>query len=140
MCIQVIWFTLFFLKCTLGLGFGSLDNQTKNLCLYYTVYSKNYTVYYTDHSLEQWEGKDKREKIIQNFYFNCKEFGVKNFIYTKLLFRLCQLCLSNKLTKNGTYITAYTVHTTLCTIQTRAQYAWNKPKERTYGRNALVTN
>ena len=29
----------------------------------------------------------------------------------------------------------YTVHVTLCTIQTTAQYTRNKPRERTYGTN-----
>ena len=39
------------LKLSFGLGCDNLDNQTKILCLHYTVYSTHYTVYYTDHSL-----------------------------------------------------------------------------------------
>ena len=34
----------------------------------------------------------------------------------------------------------YTVHFTVCTIQTRVQYTRNKPRERTYVNYAFVTN
>ena len=38
------------------------------------------------------------------------------------------------------HIIHYTVQSTLGIIQTRAQYIRNKPRERTYLRNAIVTN
>ena len=40
------------------------SQSDKKLCLHYTVYSRHYIVYYTDHSVlyqEQWEWKHKRE-------------------------------------------------------------------------------
>ena len=46
----------------------------------------------------------------------------------------------HKQNKNCTYVKVYTVHSTLCTTQTRVQYTWNKQRGRTYRSIAYVTN
>ena len=117
-----------------------LNKQTN--CAYITLC----TVHVTQHTIKTLassfrsnEREKRKQKIDYNFNFNYIAFGVENLIYTQLWFMLWQSCLSNKQTRNCTYITVYTVHSTLCTIQIRVQYSRNKQRERTYGRNAFVT-
>ena len=111
--------TVYSLQCP-----GIFGSQTKKVCLIYTVYSTHYTMYHTKHSLAMKEKRHKR-KFIWNFNVLCIWFGIENFIWTQLLFRLCQSHLSNKQTTNCTYITLYTGQCTLWTKQTRAQYIIN---------------
>ena len=40
---------------------------------------------------------------------------------------------------SGAYITLYAVHSTLCTIQTRAEYTSKKPRVRAYMKYYFVT-
>ena len=64
-------------------------------------------------------GKRQKRKLICNFNFDCAEFGVENFIYATILFRLCPSCFSNKQTK--------TVHTLQCTLYT-VHYVQHRPE------------
>ena len=113
-CIQVIWFTLFFLKLSFGVGFDSLDIQTNQLCLHYTVYSTHYTVYYTDHSLvyqEQWEGKDKREN-----QFKILTLIVQNLVLKVLITQSFCLGLVNHVCQTNKHKTVHTLQCTLYTV------------------------
>ena len=103
------------MKLRFGLGFDSLDNRTKKLCLYFTLYSANYTVCYTEKSLvyqEQWEGKDKRKN-----YFKILTLIVQN-LALKILstHSFCwgfsnHVCQRNKLKSvHALQCTLYTVH------------------------------
>jgi len=101
------------------------------------LYITHCTVYYTDHSLvyqKQWEGKDKREN-----YYEILTLIVQNLVL-KILFKhkfvlgfANHICQTNKLK----LYRHYSVHSTLCTTQTRVQYTWNKPSKRTHGKMLL---